>query len=172
MPPENDPPETGNPTPPPTPTPPQATPAATPPDRLPDDHPLVKAFGATKDELAKARAKVKEHEDATKSDHERLTETVGDLQGKLSAADANAVRFEIALDHGLTKSQAKRLVGTTREELEADAADLLADLGVTDGAKPVASGRPKEALKPGTAPNAEPEPDAEKIADSILSRGF
>lgn len=43
---------------------------------------------------------------------------------------AQALKFEIALEKGLTKAQARRLVGETREELEADADELLADLGV------------------------------------------
>ena len=40
-----------------------------------------------------------------------------------------ALRAEVSNAKGLTPTQAKRLVGATREELEADADELLADLG-------------------------------------------
>ena len=40
----------------------------------------------------------------------------------------DSLRNSVALDKKLTPSQAKRLVGSTREELEADADELLADL--------------------------------------------
>lgn len=39
------------------------------------------------------------------------------------------LRLEIALDKGLTKRQAARLVGNTREELEEDAEELLKEFG-------------------------------------------
>lgn len=48
---------------------------------------------------------------------------------RLAADSAGRVfRFEIAVEKGLTAGLARRLVGSTREELEADADALLADL--------------------------------------------
>lgn len=142
------------------------------PDRLPDDHPLVKAYQATKDELSKAKGRVKEFEDATKSEQEKPTERASELEGRLTAAEANAARYEIALEKGLTKSQAKRLVGNTREELEADADELLSDLGVDDD-KPSPSRRPQERLRPGAAPDAEPQKSpAELAAEVVKTRGY
>jgi hypothetical protein len=41
------------------------------------------------------------------------------------ADDTEAMRAEVALLKGLTPAQVKRLVGATREELEADADELL-----------------------------------------------
>lgn len=138
-------------------------------DRLPDDHPLVKAYQATKDELSKAKGRVKEFEDATKSEQEKLTERASDLEKQLTSAQQDAVRYEIALEMGLTKSQAKRLVGSTREELEADAKELIADLGVVAGdEKPTPARRPQERLRPGAAPDAEPEEtDPVKLAEAV-----
>lgn len=46
-----------------------------------------------------------------------------------------ALRFEIALERGLTKAQARRLVGETREELEEDAEELVRDLGLRSQTK-------------------------------------
>ena len=149
-------------------------PAPSAPDRLPDDHPLVKAYQATKNELASAKGKVREFEDATKTEQEKLTERASELEGRLSTAEANAARFEIALEKGLTKSQAKRLVGSTREELELDADELLADLGVNnDDEKSSPSRRPQERLRPGAAPDAEPEEtDPSKLADMVQQRKY
>ncbi|WP_346536955.1 hypothetical protein [Micromonospora sp. DPT] len=41
-------------------------------------------------------------------------------------AELRALKFEVAAEKGLTPAQAKRLVGSSREELEADADDILA----------------------------------------------
>lgn len=142
------------------------------PDRLPDDHPLVKAYQATKSELTNAKSKVKEFEDLSKTEQEKLNERASELEKNLTTAEANAVRFEIALEMGLTKSQAKRLVGSTREELEADAAELLADLGLDDE-KPSPSRRPQERLRPGAAPDAEPQKSPQELADAVIAaRGY
>lgn len=42
-------------------------------------------------------------------------------------------RLEVAIEHGLTKRDARRLVGDTLEELEEDAAELAERLGVEKG---------------------------------------
>src|SRR5690606_41546570 len=65
--------------------------AETAPARLPDDHPLVKAYQATKDELAKAKARVKEFEDASKSEKEKLCEKIANLQ-KANADNEEALK--------------------------------------------------------------------------------
>lgn len=43
--------------------------------------------------------------------------------------DADRYRLELAIDHRLSRSEAKRLVGTTKEELDADVPELLKSLG-------------------------------------------
>lgn len=48
---------------------------------------------------------------------------------KKAEGSVDALKWEVALDKGLSKTQAKRLVGKTREELEADADELLASWG-------------------------------------------
>jgi cell division septum initiation protein DivIVA len=58
-----------------------------------------------------------------------LEERVADIERQAKDSEARAMRAEIANAKGLTPSQAKRLVGETREELEADATELLADIG-------------------------------------------
>lgn len=159
--------EPAAPVPPATPEPPAPTEEAPPepkgetPERLPDDHPVVKALAKANKEAEQARLKVKEFEDRDLSEQERLTKRSAELQDGLTKAQADAAKFEIALDKGLTKSQAKRLQGSTREELEADADELLADLGVKPDEEepppPVPTGRrSKEVLTPGATPGATP----------------
>lgn len=65
-------------------------------------------------------------------------EKVADLQAKLNdeqtkrkAAESLAAKYGVALDEGLTKVQAKRLVGENEEELKADAEELLQSFGST-----------------------------------------
>jgi hypothetical protein len=65
------------------------------------------------------------------------TGKIAELEEKLAAAEAGAKdagskvdRLEVALDKGLTARQAARLVGSTKEELEADAAEFAKELGI------------------------------------------
>lgn len=125
-----------------------------------------------------AEAKLKAAEDAEKSALERLQGQVAELTKRAEAAEAKADRFEVAAAKGLTLSQARRLVGNTKEELEADADALRADLGLDkddsgkDDAKSAGMGLPKESLRPGASNAEDEQPDAGKLADSILSTGL
>lgn len=139
-------------------------------DRLPDDHPVVKALAKANEEAKQARLKVKEFEDRDKTEAERTSEKLTELEKTATTASVDAIRFEIALDKGLTKNQAKRLVGSTREELEADADELVKDLGLDDAGKPDVSRRPKERLRPGAAPDAEPEKSPAELAEAVIKR--
>ncbi|WP_432111372.1 hypothetical protein [Streptomyces sp. YPW6] len=120
-------------------------------------------------ELEPIAAKAKQLEDAKKSEAEKLTEKLSAAETRAQAAEDRAMRLEVAAKKGLTQAQAKRLVGTTPEELEADADELLASFGGANenpgGAKkPAGSKKPVEQLRPGGLPNP-PEPTAaEQIA--------
>lgn len=137
--------------------------------------------------LAKANAEAKkfrEEADALKAsiaegktDAERVAGTLAELKARADAADLRAMRAEVAASKGLTSAQAKRLQGTTVEELEADADELLAAFkptetdGSTDNgatARKTGVGRPQEALRPGATPPAEQTPaydSAKLLAD-------
>lgn len=108
-------------------------------------------------------------QDKDKSDSERLTEKVTQLEKDLAAATAKADRFEVALEKGLDMTRAKRLTGSTRDELEADADELITWTAGT-GDKPV-PGKPTPDLKGGGDPTEEPEVDVRAVVDSI-PRGF
>lgn len=79
------------------------------------------------DELKAKASKLDEQEAANKSDIEKATAAATEAAKRAEEAELRALRLEVAGDKGLSPSQAKRLVGTTREELEADADELLAD---------------------------------------------
>lgn len=90
---------------------------------------MKKALKKANREAEQARLKLKEIEDAGKSETQRITEERDSLKGELTGAQATALRFEIALDKGIPKSIAQRLQGATREEMEADAEALLKEIG-------------------------------------------
>ena len=91
-----------------------------------------------------------------------------DLASRVAELESADLRREIASERGLTSAQAKRLTGSTREELEADAAALL-EAFAPEPKAPVPAGRPHE-LRGGNEPYA-PIDDAQTVADSILSKG-
>jgi hypothetical protein len=119
-----------------------------------------------------AEAKLKEIEDSKKSESERDAEARAAAEKKAADAELDVTRLRVAMSKGLSETQAKRLVGTTKEELEADADELLetfkseGDGGSGSGSG--SGGRPKEKLKPGAAPEAEPEEnDPLKLAEAV-----
>jgi hypothetical protein len=105
-------------------------PKGTAPTLTPDDITRMQsALKKANKEAETARLRLKEIEDAGKSDTEKLTGRVSELEQGLSAAQTAAQRFEVAIDKGVPKSLAVRLQGGTREEMEKDADELLKTLG-------------------------------------------
>jgi len=64
------------------------------------------------------------------SDMEKLRATVDQLRNDLVEERRKAMVAEIARERGLSAAQAKRLKGNTREELEADADDIVEAFGI------------------------------------------
>lgn len=108
------------------------------------------------DELA---ARLKEIEDKDKSETEKLSGKLTEAEQRAASAEARAMRLEVAHDKALTTAQANRLVGTTKEELEADADELLAQFSPKETQDDDEGRRPRERLRSGAAPDAEDEPD-------------
>lgn len=128
---------------------------------------------------AEAAEKLKELEDADKSELERAAAKITALEQELAAARTHVNRLEVAIEKGLDEDNAKRLttaakrlVGSTREEIEADADDLLPHFSPTSDDTPPPPGRPTERLKGGGNPNEEPEPDIRKVVADIPRGGF
>lgn len=122
-------------------------------------------------------ARLDEIEEADKTETEKLTAKLAEYERKAQEAEQRAMRAEVAASKGLTPAQAKRLVGSSLEELEADADELLESFkpqegSDDDGTPPPASGRPTEHLRGGTDPTQEPEvTDPAKLAEQV-PRGF
>lgn len=168
----------------PTPTPtddpkPDPTPSD---DPKPDDEPFDAARAratidrqraseaAAIERAKKAEARAKELEDAGKSDAERREEKHSATEKENGSLKSENARLKVALELGLTASQAKRLVGETEDELKADAEELLASFGGKQDRGDDKRRRPKENLRPGTVPDAEPEEtDPKKLAAGLPS---
>jgi len=128
---------------------------------------------------AKARAaKLREYEDANKSEAQRLADSASEFKTRAEKAESALRRREIAEDrapaHATPKQiawVARRIAGESDEDFETDADDLFAQIAPAPAKEsaPKTSQRPKERLRPG---NADPEEDEEetdprKLADSI-----
>lgn len=158
-------------------------------DLLSDKQKLQDRETSVKQERDEARSKVTELEkaltdaQASKGDDESKKAIEG-LQTKLAEATEKATKAEqqvlrlgVALDKGLTETQAKRLIGATREELEADADELMESFGgrgkaneddEDDDEDEVLRRQPKLLNNPGDRTNgAEAEIDIEKAIASI-----
>ena len=129
-----------------------------------------KARAAAEKRAKDAEARIKAAEDADKTEVERLQAQVAEMTKSAEAAVARADRYEVAASKGLTLAQARRLVGTTKDELEADADEMRSELEIGNGGKP--SGRTQEDLKSGASNIEDEEPDAKALADSILGKAW
>lgn len=89
--------------------------------------------------------------ESQKTEAQKLADRAAAAEKERDEARLEAVKFEVAQSKGLTAGQTKRLVGATREELEADAEQLLADLKQAN--RP---GGPADQGQRGTAPTADP----------------
>lgn len=140
---------------------------------------------AERDTIKTERDTLKAEKDAAarkdESDVDRLTRERDEALEKARKAGETSIetiRLQVALDKGLTKTQAKRLVGSTKEELEADADEILTEWG-----NPASSGDSEEEgddtllrkAPVGQARTAgDPRPnesalDVEKAADAYMS---
>jgi len=88
---------------------------------------------AAEKELARYRKAEQDRAEQDKTEAEKRAAA----EQRAAEAELRATRLEVAHEKGLTPAQAKRLVGTTREELEADADEILRDFPVAP-AKPAA----------------------------------
>lgn len=131
-----------------------------------------KAHARKHEAQAKANAdkakKFDEFDEASKSESEKAAAKAAEAEKRAHDAEIKAMRLEVALTKNLTPAQAKRLVGTTVEELEADADELLESFKPAEdnGTRP--GGKPKEDLRGGGDPTTTPdEMDPHKLAESV-----
>ena len=116
----------------------------------------------------RAMRKIRKSNQEAKSQRERAkaaeekAKQAGDFEKRALDAEARLLRLEVGADVGLPKSLASRLQGSTKEELLADAEELMK---LVAPSKP--SGKPKPNLKGGAKPS---EDDGELSAAEIVKR--
>jgi len=86
---------------------------------------VKKALQKANKEAETLRLKLKEFEDRDKTDSQKQLEELETLRTEAATLRLENLRRDVASEKGLTHSQARRLIGSTREELEADADDFL-----------------------------------------------
>lgn len=127
-----------------------------------------KALSRKNEETAKANAEKARSfdalEEANKTEQQRLAERAETAEKELATTRLEATRNQVALEKGLTPNQAKRLVGSTPEELAADADELLADLGNTKQTTP------RVDLSQGVKGKAGEQSRAEQFAEIIRAQ--
>jgi hypothetical protein len=98
-------------------------------------------------ELEPLAAKAKEFEEASKTESQKLTETLDGERRARESAEAKLLRYEVGADKGVPPHLMRFLSGATREEIE-EAADVL--VKELNGGKPTkTSGKPPERVAGG-----------------------
>lgn len=118
-------------------------------------------------ELEPLAKKVKEREEADKSELQKLNEALNAEKAARSAAELSNLRHEIGLAKAVPAGLIKYLTGSTKEELESSADDLLAQVGDTG---PRVPGRPQERMSDGT-PSASSLDGEDPLVLSRKARG-
>lgn len=146
-------------------------PDPTPPTPKPDEGALTQADvdAAVEKIAAKIRAEERQKASAKYADYDDLktkaagAQTVEDrlaeIERQAKASEDRAMRAEVANAKKLTPAQAKRLIGTTREELEADADEFLKDVAGSE------SERKKNGNRVPTEGRTTPKPGEEKLQE-------
>lgn len=134
------------------------------------------------------KTKVEEHERAGETELQKAIRERDEALAKAAQPSSEPtpreLKLEIALTKGLTARQAERLVGTTREELEADADAFLEESGANvgsgdgsgedGGSSDTPRATPASRLRSAGDPagGAEPVFDPDKEADAYLGQRF
>lgn len=117
-------------------------------------------------QLVDIQAQLKDLTDKDKTETEKLRDQVVTLTKERDDHATKVIRAEVAMSKGLSAVQAKRLVGSTKEELEADADEILEAFPSTPGGLP--SRQPSPDLTGGGDPTEVPvETDPAKLAETI-----
>ena len=105
---------------------------------------------------AEAATKLEEIEESQKSEVDRAADRIKKADARVADAEAELVRLKVAVRHGLSEDQATRLIGTTEDELDADAKVLLKLLAPPEVEEeeddpPTVVGAPKPKLQSGSS---------------------
>lgn len=118
---------------------------------------------------AEAAKKLADLESQQQTEAERLAAAHKAAEERAVKAERDLLRERVARKKGLSEALVRRLSGETEEELEADADELLeAFKPQKDDSDKNRPERPRERLRPGAEPKAEPEEtDPNKLAAAV-----
>lgn len=118
-----------------------------------------------KERVQREKAKYADYDDlkAKAGNATTLEERVAQIERQAQESESRALRAEVANAKGLTPNQAKRLIGSTREELEADADELLKDISAQKKQNNVS---PRE----GNNPKPEKNGDEREFVRTLFAR--
>lgn len=97
-------------------------------------------------ELEPLVAAHREREEADKSETTKLNEALAGERDARTKAELSLLRYTIAADKGISPKHVKFLTGSTKEEIEQSADELLAEFGTP---KPGMPGRPTDRMVEG-----------------------
>lgn len=89
----------------------------------------VKSQFSDYDDLKSKASKLDELEEKNKTELQRIAEERDAAVKERDGLKVAQLKIDVGVEKGLTPAQAKRLVGSTKEELEADAEAFLSDIG-------------------------------------------
>lgn len=118
--------------------------------------------------LKELEPKLKQFDEWQESQKSELEKLQGQLEAAVTRAstlEAEKLRRDVAAEKGLSASQAKWLQGSTLEELNSSADELLSDFKATKIGKPTVS-----SLKGGSDPSSDKPFDPKDIASRVLNR--
>lgn len=118
-------------------------------------------------ENAAAAQKLAAIEEASKTEAQKAADKMAEYERRTAEAETKALRYEVGVEKGIPTKLLRYLTGATKDEIEANADQLLADFGPATGPEPVTPpSRPREALRSGTFPTVTPDP-VQAINDRI-----
>lgn len=118
-------------------------------------------------ELEPLADELRKRQEAEKTESQRSAEALTAERDARARAETNLLRYTIGADKGVPAKLIKFLTGTTKEEIEQAADELLAEVGAN---KPVMPGRPTERMANGQ-PSASGLDDKDPMALIAMGRG-
>lgn len=130
---------------------------------------LARKHEATAKKNADAAERLADLEEKDKTELQKLTDRAAAAEKAQADAELTALRYEVAASKGIPIGQAKRLIGSTKEELESDADEYLESQKPDTGDKkdPPPDGKPKPDLKGGGDPE---DTDGDFDPDEVLKK--
>lgn len=119
------------------------------------------------DDVKKRAEEFDKIQESQKTELQKSADAAAKAEQRATDAEMRALRLEVATEKGLSSAQAKRLVGANKQELEADADELLESFKPGDDNRDKPPGGPKETLRGGGDPTDEPGPNVRKVVEAI-----